>query len=69
MGYTIRFEDVTGPNTCLKYMTDGMLLREAMTNPMLEAYKVSFEGAILLCLNVVGISFGHFCYVTYYILC
>ena len=22
-------------------MTDGMLLREAMTNPMLEAYKVS----------------------------
>lgn len=40
VGYTIRFEDVTGPNTCLKYMTDGMLLREAMTNPMLEAYKV-----------------------------
>ena len=41
VGYTIRFEDVTGPNTILKYMTDGMLLREAMTNPMLDAYKVS----------------------------
>jgi len=40
VGYTIRFEDVTGPSTILKYMTDGMLLREAMTNPMLENYKV-----------------------------
>ena len=69
MGYTIRFEDVTGPNTCLKYMTDGMLLREAMTNPMLEAYKVSLEGVILFCLNVVGISFSHFGCITYYILC
>ena len=42
VGYTIRFEDVTGPNTCLKYMTDGMLMREAMTNPMLDSYKVIF---------------------------
>lgn len=31
---------MTGPNTVLKYMTDGMLLREAMTNPMLDSYKV-----------------------------
>ena len=31
VGYTIRFEDVTEPGTTfLKYMTDGMLLREAM---------------------------------------
>ena len=36
VGYTIRFEDVTGPKTILKYMTDGMLLREAMADPMLE---------------------------------
>ena len=28
VGYTIRFEDLTSPNTFLKYMTDGMLLRE-----------------------------------------
>jgi hypothetical protein len=27
VGYTIRFEDLTGPNTILRYMTDGMLLR------------------------------------------
>lgn len=40
VGYTIRFEDVTGPNTVLKYMTDGMLLREAMADPMLERYVI-----------------------------
>jgi len=38
VGYNIRFEDVTGPKTFLKYMTDGMLLREAMTDPLLERY-------------------------------
>ena len=38
VGYTIRFEDVTGPKTVLKYMTDGMLLREAMADPKLERY-------------------------------
>lgn len=27
VGYTIRFEDVTGPDTRIKYMTDGMLQR------------------------------------------
>ena len=47
VGYTIRFEDVTGPNTILKYMTDGMLLREAMTNPMLDAYKVRHKFVII----------------------
>ncbi len=30
VGYAIRFEDCTGPNTVIKYMTDGMLLREAL---------------------------------------
>ncbi|KAJ9455950.1 putative pre-mRNA-splicing factor ATP-dependent RNA helicase DEAH2 [Diplonema papillatum] len=40
VGYTIRFEDVTGPNTLLKYMTDGMLLREAMLDPQLSRYSV-----------------------------
>ena len=38
VGYTIRFEDMTGTKTILKYMTDGMLLREAMTDPLLERY-------------------------------
>lgn len=39
VGYSIRFEDCTGPKTTLKYLTDGMLLREAMTDPLLERYK------------------------------
>ena len=38
VGYSIRFEDVTGPNTILKYMTDGMLLREAMHDHNLNRY-------------------------------
>ena len=40
VGYTIRFEDRTGPETRLKYMTDGMLLREAMNDPTLSRYGV-----------------------------
>ncbi|KNC81340.1 pre-mRNA-splicing factor ATP-dependent RNA helicase DHX15, partial [Sphaeroforma arctica JP610] len=38
VGYTIRFEDCTSNKTRLKYMTDGMLLREAMADPLLERY-------------------------------
>jgi len=38
VGYSIRFEDCTSQKTLLKYMTDGMLLREAMSDPLLEAY-------------------------------
>jgi len=38
VGYTIRFEDLTTRSTFLKYMTDGMLLREAMTDPLLDRY-------------------------------
>ncbi|KAI1000390.1 putative pre-mRNA-splicing factor ATP-dependent RNA helicase [Podosphaera aphanis] len=38
VGYSIRFEDVTGPKTILKYMTDGMLLREAMHDHNLTRY-------------------------------
>ncbi|KAH7655140.1 RNA helicase protein [Dioscorea alata] len=40
VGYSIRFEDCSGPKTILKYLTDGMLLREAMADPLLERYKV-----------------------------
>ena len=38
VGYSIRFEDMTGPKTMLKYMTDGMLLREAMNDHNLTRY-------------------------------
>ena len=40
MGYSIRFEDMTGPKTKIKYMTDGMLLREALVDPLLTRYSV-----------------------------
>jgi len=39
-GYTIRFEDMSSDKTKLKYLTDGMLLREAMTDPLLSRYSV-----------------------------
>eukprot|EP00835_Amoeboradix_gromovi_P006822 NODE_902_length_3237_cov_0.930848.p1 type:complete len:716 gc:universal NODE_902_length_3237_cov_0.930848:3036-889(-) len=39
-GYKIRFEDVTSNKTKLVYLTDGMLLREAMIDPLLLRYKV-----------------------------
>ncbi|KAF1989329.1 P-loop containing nucleoside triphosphate hydrolase protein [Aulographum hederae CBS 113979] len=38
VGYSIRFEDKTSQNTIMKYMTDGMLLREAMNDHNLERY-------------------------------
>lgn len=40
VGYCIRFEDCTGPETKIKYMTDGMLLRECLTDPDLKQYSV-----------------------------
>ncbi|KAH1183446.1 hypothetical protein KIL84_004938 [Mauremys mutica] len=40
VGYSIRFEDCTSERTLLKYMTDGMLLREFLTEPDLSSYSV-----------------------------
>ncbi|RVE63586.1 hypothetical protein OJAV_G00137650 [Oryzias javanicus] len=40
VGYTVRFEDVTSSETKLKFMTDGMLLREAIGDPLLLKYTV-----------------------------
>jgi pre-mRNA-splicing factor ATP-dependent RNA helicase DHX16 len=40
VGYSIRFEDCTSDKTVLKYMTDGMLLREFLTEPDLAGYSV-----------------------------
>ncbi|KAK3683680.1 pre-mRNA splicing factor ATP-dependent RNA helicase PRP43 [Podospora appendiculata] len=38
VGYSIRFENKTGPKTMLKYMTDGQLLREAMHDHDMTRY-------------------------------
>lgn len=40
VGYAIRFEDRTSHRTVVKYMTDGLLIREAMLDPMLSKYGV-----------------------------
>lgn len=38
VGYAIRFEDCTSDKTRIKYMTDGILLRESLTEPDLDRY-------------------------------
>lgn len=41
VGYTIRFEDLTKPDvTVIKFLTDGVLLREMMADPLLTKYSV-----------------------------
>ena len=40
VGYNIRFDDKSSSRTVLKYMTDGMLLREAQGDPTLRRYAV-----------------------------
>ena len=59
VGYTIRFEYMSGPQTHIKYMTDGILVRECMEDPLLRRYAVvildeaherSLETDILFCL-------------------
>ncbi|XP_048132237.1 probable pre-mRNA-splicing factor ATP-dependent RNA helicase DEAH9 isoform X3 [Rhodamnia argentea] len=40
VGYTIRFEDATSTGTLIKFLTDGVLLREMMDDPLLTKYSV-----------------------------
>ncbi|KAM1045710.1 hypothetical protein ACFX2I_036584 [Malus domestica] len=41
VGYTIRFEDVTTQGvTMIKFLTDGVLLREMMDDPLLTKYSI-----------------------------
>lgn len=40
VGYTVRFEDVTSKKTKIKFLTDGMLLREAIADRLLLEYNV-----------------------------
>ena len=40
VGYSIRFEDLTSASTRIKFLTDGMLLREALVDPLLSRYSV-----------------------------
>ncbi|KAI9676743.1 MAG: hypothetical protein M1829_002837 [Trizodia sp. TS-e1964] len=40
VGYSIRFEDLTSSKTRIKFLTDGLLLREALVDPLLSRYSV-----------------------------
>jgi ATP-dependent RNA helicase DDX35 len=40
VGYTIRFEDVSSSVTRIKFLTDGLLIREALLDPLLSRYSV-----------------------------
>ncbi|KAI7496114.1 ATP dependent RNA helicase [Hortaea werneckii] len=40
VGYSIRFEDVTSAATKIKFLTDGLLLREALVDPLLSRYSI-----------------------------
>lgn len=40
VGFSIRFEDVSSAATRIKFMTDGLLIREALVDPLLSRYSV-----------------------------
>ncbi|RYO77654.1 hypothetical protein DL766_006826 [Monosporascus sp. MC13-8B] len=40
VGYSIRFEDLTSAATRIKFLTDGLLIREALVDPLLSRYAV-----------------------------
>ena len=40
VGYAVRFDDKSSRSTKIRFMTDGMLLREALLDPLLKRYQV-----------------------------
>ncbi|CAE7363175.1 dhx8 [Symbiodinium sp. KB8] len=40
VGYKVRFDDKTSHDTHIKFLTDGMLVREAVADPLLSRYNV-----------------------------
>ena len=40
IGYNVRFDDTSSPATRIKYMTDGMLQREILIDPLVSRYSV-----------------------------
>lgn len=76
MGYTVRFEDTTSKETKIKYLTDGMLLREAMLGWLcgsqlyyLFIHLLLYYGFWLETINNLNLNCrfsGHKYYATYY---
>ena len=42
VGYSVRFDDKSSYRTKIKFLTDGMLLRETMLDPLLSKYNLVF---------------------------
>lgn len=40
VGYSVRFDERSGPQTRIKYLTDGMIVRELLSDPLLSRYSV-----------------------------
>jgi len=40
VGYAVRFDEKSSDKTRIKYMTDGMIVRELLSDPMLSKYSV-----------------------------
>lgn len=38
VGYSVRFDNATGPNTKIKFLTEGMLLQEMLRDPVMSQY-------------------------------
>ncbi len=38
VGYSVRFDNATGPNTKIKFLTEGMLLQEMLRDPAMSQY-------------------------------
>lgn len=60
VGYTIRFEDCTSNETIIKYMTDGMLLRECLMDLDLKQYSVSINRTFFF-----NLKFENICHSNY----
>ncbi|MED6280298.1 ATPdependent RNA helicase [Characodon lateralis] len=49
VGYTIRFDDCSDPHaTRIKFLTDGMLVREMMADPLLKKYRYMLRNKDML---------------------
>ena len=40
VGYSVRFDEASSDKTRIKYVTDGMLVRELLSDPLLSRYSV-----------------------------
>ncbi len=40
VGYSVRFDEASSSTTRIKYVTDGMLIRELLSDPLLSRYNI-----------------------------